>query len=149
MTISLLLGLFASAFLSATILPGSSEVVALGLMTQGIDVVTIWTVATVGNVIGSVLNWWIGLQALRFKDRKWFPVRPEQLAKVQGWYARWGKPTLLLSWIPGFGDAFTVAAGVLKVPLLTFLVLVTIAKGGRYAALIGVAEGAGFSSWFS
>jgi membrane protein YqaA with SNARE-associated domain len=92
----LLDGLFLSALSSATILPGSSEVVMLGLMTQGIGLWSIWTVATVGNVLGSVLSWWMGTAILRFQDRKWFPVGPEKLGKAQDWFGRWGKPALLL-----------------------------------------------------
>ena len=70
------------------------------------------------------------------------------LARAQGWYHRWGQPSLLFAWLPGVGDAFTVAAGVMRVPLLTFLVMVTIAKGGRYAAILGAGRGLDIGSWF-
>ena len=144
----LLAGLFASAFSSATILPGSSEVVILGLMTQGIGVGALWTVATAGNLAGSVVSWWMGKSILRFQDRRWFPVEPEALAKAQGWFARWGKPALLLTWLPGVGDALSIAAGTLRVHLATFIVLVGIAKGARYAALLGGADWLGIDQIF-
>ena len=57
---------------------------------------------------------------------------------------RWGQPSLLLAWLPGVGDAFTVAAGVMRVPLLTFLIMVTIAKGARYAAILGAGARPGY-----
>jgi membrane protein YqaA with SNARE-associated domain len=143
------LGLFASALLSATVLPGSSEVVLLALLAQGFDPWTLAAVATVGNLAGSVLNWWLGRAALRFQDRRWFPVGRDKLARVQGWFHRWGYPSLLLAWVPGVGDAFTVAAGAMRVPLLTFLALVGVAKGARYAVLVGAAQSVGFAGWFA
>ena len=142
-------GLFASALLSATVLPGASEAVVLALLVQGLDPWALVLVATAGNVLGSVLNWWLGRAALRFKDRRWFPVGPAALARAQAWFARWGYPSLLLAWVPGIGDAFTVAAGVFRVPLAAFLALVTLAKGLRYAAVVALAEGVGFASWWS
>ena len=143
------LGLFASALLSATVVPGSSEVVLLALLVSGHDPLALVAVATVGNVAGSVLNWWLGRAALRFQDRRWFPVGRDNLARAQAWYERWGYPSLLLAWVPGVGDAFTVAAGAMRVPLLTFLALVGLAKGARYAVLVGAAEGGGLADWLA
>jgi membrane protein YqaA with SNARE-associated domain len=141
-------GLFASAVLAATVLPGASEILMLGLVVQGLDAWTLWLVATLGNVAGSTLNWWLGRYALRFSDRRWFPVSPAALARAQAWFRRWGTPSVLLSWLPGIGDAFTVAAGMMRMPLLTFLVFVAIAKGGRYAAVLGIGHGLGIEGWF-
>jgi membrane protein YqaA with SNARE-associated domain len=141
------LGLFASAVTSATLLPGTSEILMLGLMAQDFGPVPLWLVATAGNVAGSAFNWWLGRSALRFRDRRWFPVGPEALGRAQGWYRRWGQPSLLLAWLPGVGDAFTVAAGVMRVPLATFLAMVTTAKGGRYAAVLGAGHGLGVEGW--
>jgi membrane protein YqaA with SNARE-associated domain len=145
---SLYLGLFATALLAATVLPGVSELVMLGLLVQGLDAWTLWLVATAGNLAGSTLNWWLGRSALRFAGRRWFPVPPETLARAQGWFRRYGQPSLLLSWLPGVGDAFTVAAGVMRTPLAPFLVLVAVAKGGRYAAVLGAGQGLGVEGWF-
>lgn len=139
------LGLFVSAFTSATLLPGSSEVLLLALLLQGQDPLALWLVATTGNVLGSCVNWCLGRVALRFRRRVWFPVAPRTLARAQLRFRRWGRPLLLLSWLPVVGDAFTVAAGVMRVRLAPFLLLVTLAKGGRYAVLMGAAEGIGRS----
>ena len=138
---SLYFGLFLSAVLAATVLPGASEILMLGLLVQGLDAWMLWLVATVGNVTGSTLNWWLGRFAARFSDRRWFPVSRSALDRAQGWYQHWGRPSLLFSWLPGVGDAFTVAAGVMRVPIVPFLVMVAIAKGGRYAAVLGASQG--------
>jgi membrane protein YqaA with SNARE-associated domain len=145
---SLYLGLFVTALLAATVLPGASEILMLGLVVKGLDLWTLWLVATLGNVAGSTLNWWLGRYALRFSDRRWFPVSRAGLERAQGWFKRWGQPSILFSWLPGVGDAFTVAAGVMRMPLATFLLFVAIAKGGRYAAVIGASQGLGIEGWF-
>lgn len=131
-----LAGLFAAAFLAATILPAQSELV-LGAMIAGgrYDLASLLGVATAGNVLGAVTNWGLGRGADRFRDRRWFPIGPAKLARATGWYGRWGKWSLLLSWVPVIGDALTLVAGVLRVRLATFLILVTVAKGGRYLVL--------------
>lgn len=145
----LLAGLFLSAFTSATILPGSSEVVMLGLMTQGIGLWAIWTVATIGNIAGSVVSWWMGTAILRFQDKRWFPVGKDKLERAQNWFGKWGKPALLLTWLPGVGDALSIAAGTLRVHLVTFVVLVAIAKGARYAMILGGADWLGVDQIFN
>ncbi|ESZ28704.1 membrane protein [Mesorhizobium sp. L2C084A000] len=71
----------------------------------------------------------------RFRDRRWFPANQTQLNRAQVWYRRYGKWSLLLSWLPIVGDPLTVVAGVLREPFRVFLLLVTAAKVGRYLVL--------------
>jgi membrane protein YqaA with SNARE-associated domain len=97
-------------------------------------------VAAIGNILGSCVNWWLGLQVDRFHGRLWFPVSENALAKARETYSRWGWPSLLLSWVPVIGDPITLAAGILKEPFWRFLVIVSIAKVGRYIAVIALAD---------
>jgi membrane protein YqaA with SNARE-associated domain len=136
-----LLGLFANAFLAATILPIASEPLALGLLAAGFDPWAVWAVATVGNIAGAVVGWGLGRFASRYREHPRFPVRPRELARAEAWFARFGRPALLFSWLPLVGDALTVVAGALRTPLLPFLVLVGIGKAGRYAAVLFPAAG--------
>ncbi|SFR56997.1 YqaA family protein [Litoreibacter janthinus] len=130
------LGLFFSALIAATILPMQSEAVLVGLLTtKSYSVTALLLVATVGNVLGAVINWALGRFLLRFQDRRWFPVTEPQLARAEGWYHRYGRWSLLGSWLPIIGDPLTVVAGVLREPIGPFLLLVTLAKGGRYLVL--------------
>lgn len=131
----LYLVLFFSAFAAATIVPMQSEAVVVGTIASGYSPVTVVVVATIGNVLGSVINWLLGRWIERFRDRKWFPVNAQQLERAEGWYHRYGKWSLLLSWAPIIGDPLTLIAGVLREPLRVFLPLVTIAKMGRYIVL--------------
>ena len=132
-------GLFLVALLSASILPLQSEAVLVGLLLS--DNYPVWlllTVASIGNVLGSLLNWYLGKYLQHFQQRRWFPVKPEQLDKASRWYLKYGKWSLLLSWVPIIGDPLTVIAGVLREPFLPFLLLVTIAKVSRYLVLAEV-----------
>ncbi|WP_203071718.1 YqaA family protein [Falsiroseomonas ponticola] len=131
-----LLGLFASAFGAASLLPLQSEPVLVGLLLLGETPPWLLVlVASIGNTLGAALNWWLGRQVDRFRDRRWFPVPPQALDRATGWYHRWGRWSLLLSWAPIIGDPLTLVAGVLKEPIGTFLLLVAIAKTGRYVVL--------------
>jgi membrane protein YqaA with SNARE-associated domain len=113
-----------------------SEAVLVGLILSGDQpIVLLLVVATLGNVLGSVANWLLGRFMEHFRDRSWFPVSPASLGRAEAWYQRFGIWSLLLSWVPIIGDPLTVVAGVLRTPFLTFLILVTIAKAGRYAVL--------------
>lgn len=89
-------------------------------------------VASAGNVLGACVNWALGRYIEHFKDRKWFPASPKTLEKAQSYYQRYGRWSLLLSWVPLIGDPITVMAGVMRERLPVFVLLVLIAKGGRY-----------------
>lgn len=124
------------AFAAATLLPLQSEAVLVGLLL--LDPERAWLlvgVASVANTAGSAVNWALGRGIERFQDRRWFPVPPAALERAAGWYRRWGRWSLLLSWAPIVGDPLTLAAGVLREPFLTFLLLVAIAKTARYLVL--------------
>ncbi len=132
-------GLFLSAFLAATFVPASSEVVLMGLAATG-DYSPLWllAVASSGNTLGSVVNWWLGRFCLRWQDRPWYPAKPDTLEKASRWFNRYGVWSLLLSWVPVIGDPITLVAGVLRVPFWKFLVLVAIAKTLRYMVVLGM-----------
>ncbi len=136
------LGLFTAALLAATLLPAQSEAVLVALLLGGQHAPWLLLgVASLGNVLGAVVNWWLGGQILRFQHKRWFPASPTTLARAEGWYRRWGRWSLLLSWAPLIGDPLTLVAGTLREPLPVFLALVTLAKAGRYAVLVGVTLG--------
>lgn len=135
-------GLFLSAFGAATLLPLQSEAVLVALLsTGGHTPGVLVAVATLGNVLGSVVNWCLGLGLERYRTRRWFPVSPARLAQAQGFYRRYGQWSLLLSWMPVIGDPLTLVAGLMREPLWRFLLLVTVAKLGRYLVLAGVTLG--------
>ena len=128
-------GLFIVAFGAATILPFQSEIVFVALQMRG-DIPIEWIVisASIGNILGSGLNYGLGRVLERFHGRPWFPVTDAQLERARAWYLKWGVWTLLLSWAP-LGDALTVIAGVMRTNVWLFFGLVTISKTLRYIAV--------------
>ena len=131
-----LLSLFAVAFASATILPLQSELMLTALIAgKQYPLPALLLIAGTGNTLGAAVNWWLGRKVETYKDRSWFPVSPEKLAAAQARYQRFGKYSLLLSWLPIGGDALTVAAGLMRENLPVFHFWVAIAKFGRYAVL--------------
>lgn len=134
--------LFAAAFLAATILPFYSEVYLFALLERGGDPYLLVTVATLGNTLGAVVNWLLGLYLLHFKDRKWFYFSDQQIERAQRWYQKTGYWSLLMAWMPVGGDALTLVAGIMRLHIVPFLLLVGIGKAGRYIAVVYL------SGWF-
>lgn len=138
-----LAGLFLAAFLAATPVPFQSEVVFLGLQAAGWPVLSLIVVASTGNVLGSCVTYALGRGLGGLRDHPRFPIRPAQLARAEDWFSRWGLWSLLLSWAPG-GDLIVFVAGLLRAPVPLVVLLLVIAKTGRYLAL-ALAAGAALS----
>lgn len=132
-------GLFLAAFVAATILPAQSEAVLAGLIVAGTQPVwALIAVASLGNILGSLTNWGLGRGIERFRHLKWFPASEREIDKARAFYLKWGYWSLLLSWVPIIGDPLTVIAGVMREPLWRFLLLVSLAKIGRYLVLAAI-----------
>ena len=134
-------GLFLSAFLSATLLPGSSEVLLAGLLLSGAH--SEWKLlfwATLGNVLGSLLNREFGAGILRGRGAKWLGITPQRWSQAEGWFQQYGQWSLLLAWLPVIGDPLTIVAGSLGISRARFLILVTLGKAARYWILIYMVE---------
>ncbi len=138
---SAFIGLFLSAFLAATLIPAQSEI-GLGylVINTNYSIALLVTVASLGNTAGATINWFIGRgiarsvvssKKIRSSARYW---------TIINWYKRYGQWTLLLSWAPFVGDPITVIAGIFKVPLKTFFLIVALAKTSRYILIVIFAE---------
>jgi membrane protein YqaA with SNARE-associated domain len=130
-------GLFMAALLAATIVPMQSEALLVGLLLSGnYPGKGLLLAASLGNILGAVLNWVLGRFLEQFRHRPWFPVSELRLTQAQAWYQRYGKWSLLLSWMPVIGDPLTVVAGVMREPLHLFLLIAGTAKVLRYLVLM-------------
>lgn len=159
--------LFSSALLAATLLPAQSELLLAALHHAGQHPAwLLGLVATMGNVLGSLINWWIGRylitslstpiaaapegaaspsqhhyglhQGLKRRLQRWFPINQRALTRASQTYARYGVWTLLLAWLPIIGDPLTLIAGIFRTRLILFIPLVTLGKAARYAAILAV-----------
>jgi membrane protein YqaA with SNARE-associated domain len=129
--------LFSSAFLSATLLPGSSEALLIALLASGNgDPAMLALVATIGNTLGAVTNWGLGRFFERFKGSRWYPISATAHARAQSWFARFGVWSLLFSWFPVIGDPLTVVAGMMRIGFWRFVILVATGKLLRYGFVV-------------
>lgn len=132
---SALFGLFLAAFIAATPVPFQSEIIFGGmLVAEPARFWVILAVASVGNTLGSCVNYALGrgLAGMSIPER--FRIPEVAMQRAEAWFRRWGVWSLLLSWMP-LGDVLTVVAGVLRTPVWLFVVLVALAKTGRYLVL--------------
>jgi membrane protein YqaA with SNARE-associated domain len=127
-------GLFLSAFISSTLLPGGSEAVLVLLAAEsGTDKLLLLAVATLGNTLGGMSSWALGRVIVwRFPARRFAAKEQRAIARLQ----RWGSPALLLSWLPVVGDPLCLAAGWLRIHWLPSLVFIAVGKAARYAVLL-------------
>tara|TARA_B100000497_G_C7641016_1_gene385360 strand:- start:89 stop:502 length:414 start_codon:yes stop_codon:yes gene_type:complete len=127
------LSLFLISFLAATILPFSSELMLASLIaTSNYDNFLLLIFASVGNILGSTINWVLGFYSRNLTTNKWFPFKLSQIESSSKWFDKFGKWSLLFAWVPIMGDPLTLAAGLLRVKFLEFLLLVSIGKVSRY-----------------
>jgi len=129
------LGLFIAAFLAATVLPLSSEIVLTTLLMSGLPPATLVIVATAGNVLGSLTNYALGYWASLVVIKKWLRMSEADFERAEQRFTKYGLISLCFAWVPIIGDPLTVIAGVLRVRLLWFLILVASGKFLRYAAI--------------
>tara|TARA_Y100000590_G_C15199431_1_gene818107 strand:+ start:176 stop:577 length:402 start_codon:yes stop_codon:yes gene_type:complete len=117
----------------ATIVPFGSEMYFGTLLSLGkYNNFLLLISASLGNILGSVFNWLCGYYVNYFIKKPWFPIKKDKIAKGTEIFNRYGKWSLLFSWVPFIGDPITFVAGTLRYSIIPFLILVSIGKVGRY-----------------
>jgi len=123
------------------VLPFQSELIFAGLQIAGTAPVWVLVVvASIGNTLGTWVNYWLGLRLEGAGAHRWLRVPDAQFARARSWWDRWGHWTLLLSWMPVL-DLTTVLAGAMRTPFWLFTLLVALAKTGRYIGLALITAG--------
>ena len=129
------------SFLAATILPFSSEILLSTMyMTGSFQTLNLLVIASLGNISGSIVNWYLGKKINLYQKKKWFPVSSDRLKKSEYYFQKYGLWSLLLSWVPIIGDPITLFAGILNVRFQIFVILVSISKISRYVFVLYLAS---------
>lgn len=115
-----------------------SEVLLIALLSQGKSGVLLWTVATLGNTLGSIINYGLGFWASDYISKKYQNAKSWKHAQIT--YNRYGSWSLLFAWLPIIGDPITLIAGLARTRFSLFVLLVVIGKGARYALLIALTQ---------
>ncbi len=112
-----------------------SEALFLYDLSLGFSPIFLLLVATFGNTLGSIVNYWLGFKGEELLVQKRL-IKKERLDKASDFFSKYGGVSLLFSWVPIIGDPITFVAGVLKYDIKKFLFFVTLAKFGRYLFLL-------------
>jgi membrane protein YqaA with SNARE-associated domain len=132
------IGLFISSFISATIIPFSSEVVLAYLYHEGYAPLAIIIVASIGNTLGGMTGYLLGLGAKWSLLEKYFGIKEAKIMAYTAKAERYGKILALLCWLPFIGDFIAVALGFAKVKWKEVLIYMFIGKLIRYIYIIGL-----------
>ncbi|QEZ88213.1 YqaA family protein [Aliarcobacter cibarius] len=127
--------LFISAFASATLLPLGSEALLIYNIKEGLNIYILLFVATFGNVLGSVFNYYLGLKGEEYLIEKKL-VKQKYIDSSKKYFDKFGSISILFAWLPIIGDPITFIAGVLKYNFRKFLILVIISKFSRYFFIV-------------
>lgn len=126
-------GLFVASFLSATIIPFSSEAVLLGMIVAGFDPVLTTIIATLGNWLGSMFTFWLGYVGNIERIEKWLRISKEKTDKYKAVTKKYGAWFGLLVWVPIIGDVLAVCMGLVRTPVVMSMILILIGKAVRYS----------------
>ena len=132
-------GMFLAGLLAGTVVPFSSEVVLIALLALGFDAIPLLIIASVGNWIGGMTTYWIGLMGKTIWLEKYFNVSHEKLIAFESRIGRWGSYWALISWVPIAGNLITAALGFFRVPVLPVAIYMAIGKVTRYIIIIYIA----------
>lgn len=131
-------GMLLAAFLAGSFFPFSSEAVMVGLMAAGLDPWMLMVYGTVGNVMGSVVNYCIGRMGKTEWFEKYLHVSPESMARAERFMKGRGAWMGFFAFVPLLGSAITILLGLMRAnPVITFIAI-TLGKIFRYIILIYV-----------
>lgn len=126
--------LFITALISATLFPLGSEALLVYDIKQGYNIYFLLLFATLGNSLGSIINYFLGLKGEEYLLKKSL-LKEEYIIKSKNYFDKYGAFSILFSWLPIVGDPITFVAGILKYDFKKFLILVIVAKFSRYLFL--------------
>ncbi|MBE9488602.1 MAG: DedA family protein [Bacteroidetes bacterium] len=141
-------GLFLGSFLSATIIPFSSDILLLGMLMLGGDIYVTVIVATVGNWLGGLLSYYMGFFGKWEWIEKWFRVKEETLLKQKKLITKYGSSLAFLSWLPLVGDVFAIGLGFYKTNQYKTSVFMFLGKGTRFVLWALLYHYIGFQGFF-
>ena len=124
-------GMFIASLLAGSVLPFSSEAVMVGLMAAGLDPWLLALYGTIGNVIGSMVNYWVGHMGKTEWFERYLNVKQRDMERAERFMA--GRGALM---VPVIGSAITVLLGLMRANLLITFLSVTAGKIVRYVILI-------------
>lgn len=129
-------GMLLAAFLAGSFLPFSSEAVMVGLMATGLDPWQLMIYGTIGNVLGSVLNYSLGRMGKLEWIEKYLHVKEQDLNRAERFMAGRGAWMGFFAFLPVLGSAITILLGLMRANVVITFIAITLGKIFRYMILI-------------
>ncbi|MBW6441020.1 DedA family protein [Patescibacteria group bacterium] len=133
--------LFVLSFLASTLVPLGSEWFVYFLMGLEYNIIHIILIATLGNYLGAVTNYYIGIKGSSTIMHKVIRFNDKEIEKADKSFKNYGPIILFFSWLPVIGDPLTLVAGVLKYNFKKFTFYVLLGKMMRYVMIVLIARG--------
>ena len=130
------LGMLVAAFLAGSVFPFSSELVMTALMATGLDPWQLMIYGTIGNVLGSALNYCIGRLGKVEWFEKYLHVKPKDMERAERFMAGRGAWMGFFAFLPVLGSAITILLGLMRANVVISFVAITLGKIFRYIILI-------------
>lgn len=124
--------LFTISFLASTLLPVGSEWLLALMLAKGYPVAATVATATLGNCLGAITTWLIGMYGGQWLIERVLRISPRDQEKARGYYQRYGVLSLFFSWLPIIGDPLCLIGGIMRINFWLFLLLVSSGKLLRY-----------------
>ena len=129
-------GMFVASLLAGSVLPFSSEAVIVGLMAAGLDPWLLMAYGTVGNVLGSMFNYWVGHMGKTEWFERYLHVKPRDMERAERFMAGRGAWMGFFAFLPIIGSAITILLGLMRANIVITFIAVTLGKVFRYLVLI-------------
>ena len=133
-------GMFIAAFLSGSVIPFSSELVMIGLIQLGLNPIFTILAGTLGNSLGSMTCYWVGMLGNMHWIERLFHVKPKQLERAERYVRVRGAWVSLFCFLPALGEAIAIVLGMMRANGWSVFLYMTIGKLLRYAALVYASE---------
>ena len=129
-------GMFLAAFLAATVLPFSSDVLLSAMLVAEFDALNLWIFASIGNWLGGLVSYGMGYLGKIEWIEKYLRVKKEKVDRFRSYAEKYGSYFALITWLPIVGDPMAIALGFVKTPLVPTAIWMFVGKSMRYAVII-------------
>lgn len=129
-------GMLVAAFLAGSFFPFSSEAVMLALLASGLDGWQLIVYGTIGNILGSMFNYGVGMMGRLDWIEHYLHVKKKDMDRAQRFMAGRGAWMGFFAFLPLLGSAITIILGLTRANLTISIISISIGKFLRYAILI-------------
>lgn len=134
-------GLFLAALVAGSVLPFSSELVLVGMVSMGLDPLWCLLSAAAGNTLGGMTCYWIGHLGKRDWIIRYLKVSQEKLDKASRFLEGRGALFAFFTFLPYLGEAIAIVLGLMRSNVWITAGAMFVGKLLRYVVIVAAIEG--------